>query len=245
MLEQRYFFSFFKGIHNSFNTNYLAMNKISYHLFYFLLLLALSSCQSSYYHLSELDASPPIQDQLPPLAIEMDWPSLEHNYAIDFAAIPSSEIGQSDYYSSFADARMNDARVLMEREARHTLCQQGSKIYGTVLCKVVAHNSYYDLQALTVTSILTGFIPNLFGMPLSRKQSEIILEFSIYDIHGHLMGTFEGQGYSQKTIGLYYGRQAERRTHTQAVKQALEEIRTKIAKQALQLSEELMYHESY
>lgn len=213
--------------------------------FLIILILALSSCQSSYYNLSELDASPPIQHQLPPLAIEMDWLSFEHNYAIDYETIPSSEIGQPDYYSSFADARLNDVKVLMEREAKYTLCQQGSHIYGTILCKVVAHNSYHDLQALAVISFFSGFVPNLLGMPSGRKQSEIILEFTIYDIHGNLMGIYEGYGHDKMAVGLYYGYQADRRTHTSAVKQALEEIRSKIAVQAPRLSEQLIYNESF
>ncbi|SHJ74395.1 hypothetical protein SAMN02745146_0044 [Hymenobacter daecheongensis DSM 21074] len=190
-------------------------------LLYTVLLLGAASCKSTERAVFRLSGSP-IPTRLPMLEASVDigpWVNTE-------GALPE------------------DARLLFLRELRQNVTvPTDSAQFG--YAKLVITNSSMRRagKAFLVTQMLTLMTPTLIGIPMEYYCTKLEATVQILNAKGETLGTYTGTGDSRIRVAMYHGygqTGAPRLSDVTALKQALNEIRPKLAADAGRLRDELM-----
>lgn len=204
-----------------------------------------------------------VQPLLPPLEPLLDQRSLDLSY--DLANTSTSGdasgiglpvgagvfIGASDFNSrsvTSADKRIRDLSTLWERDVISNMTAGGQPL-GSIVLTIPFKETRPVAMGWTVLSGLTLFIPNIFGMPIIKHRTELELEALILDCKDQVIGRYLGYGNAKATMSTRgYGGDLEnlsgndplsRKSHLDAVKQALAQIKTEINKDGSRVSTQL------
>lgn len=96
---------------------------------------------------------------------------------------------------------------------------------------------YYFLSAFLLT------IPNLLGMPFMNIKYEVESEIRIFDRDRKLLAKYSAIGKSKSIVAYYYGyglRYAARKSYSEAVLSALNQIRPLIERESTLINEKLL-----
>lgn len=138
-------------------------------------LLILSSCKS----IKSVDfIIKPDDDisKLSNLSIKFDENNLTSRYSISTSVASSYSNNRSAVGTgtSFLDKRVEDFKLICDRETKENLCVLG-KPNGTINYKIITAETKNTGIGWSILSGVTLGIPNLFGMPFGRLKTEMIL----------------------------------------------------------------------
>lgn len=180
---------------------------------------------------------------LPALHIAIDTLSFETFYWNDPTAHPYPEdVSGLQKFRYVRDIRVQDAIVLFERDVKDNLTDPLGSKYGYITCKIVTGECRYS-AVNALLSLATLFIPNLFGLPFNNHMTHIELEVEIYDVRENMVARYDATGYSKVPIALWRGystSDAFRLSNMNAFKQAMSDIKRKIAEDYQEINQKLL-----
>ncbi|WP_423147903.1 hypothetical protein [Rubrolithibacter danxiaensis] len=194
---------------------------------------------------------------LPALQPEMDYLSFETAYSLgttnssgaSYSGLATSYgnvgVGTVAASSSIAhrDPRIQTARDEFEKEVRGRISQKTGERYGYAVCRIKNHS--YDNKGVGL-AILSGFTVgtlNLLGMPVGSKQGYASLSVEILDSKKNVIGIYEAESSAKYPIALYWGysgTKAARMAYSNPFVDALNNIKTQIARDYTVLNEKLV-----
>lgn len=181
---------------------------------------------------------------LPALQIAMDTLSFESFYWNDPTTnhYPYEDFDmQLQTYRYARDIRVQDVIILFERDVKDNLTDPKGKKYGYITCKIITGECRYS-AVNALLSLATLFIPNLFGLPFNNHMTHLELEVEIYDIRENMVARYAATGYSKIPIALWRGYRtsdAFRLSNMRAFKQAMNDIKMKIAEDYKEINQKL------
>lgn len=214
------------------------------HILFKLILIStwlLSACRSlSFEEFRSEDHNPQL---LPALHIAIDTLSFETFYWNDPTAHPyPDDVSGLQKFRYVRDIRVQDAIVLFERDVKDNLTDPLGSKYGYITCKIVTGECRYS-AVNALLSLATLFIPNLFGLPFNNHMTHIALEVEIYDVRENMVARYDATGYSKVPIALWRGystSDAFRLSNMNAFKQAMSDIKRKIAEDYQEINRKLL-----
>ena len=212
---------------------------------------------------ADLKPKNPIANKLPSLEPLVHIGSFEAAYSlgttVGSAGMPgmggSGVMGAGSilgYATAFTDRRIQDAIVLFEREVRDNITLGGNTTIGSAVGRILTGETKVKGWGWYAASLVTLTIPNLFGMPFCYYQTELELEVEIRDCNENTIGRYQGYGRRHTTVALWHGyggaespqqitgnEGAARMSNINAIKMAMDDIKTKIDADAPRLRQEL------
>lgn len=128
------------------------------------------------------------------------------------------------------DLLLNDERNILLKEFENNLMDLKSDFYGYLEINRNIIDSKPGL-GYTIPSVLLFSVPNIFGMPFLDIKQTTEIEVKILDKDGKLIEKYSAIGKGNVKVAYYYGyslRIANRKAYSDAIINALEQIRVKL-----------------
>ncbi|UOQ69024.1 hypothetical protein [Hymenobacter volaticus] len=141
---------------------------------------------------------------------------------------------------SVVATRSRDVATLFERETREALTAPYGDKKGFLELKVTPLTTRGS--AWLLVSGLTLFIPNAVGMPLSAWRTTVSTQLDVLDSQRRLVATYRAEGEAKAVWGLFSATnyaEPGRVVYLQAVRQCLEQIKTKMQPDLARLQSQL------
>jgi hypothetical protein len=140
--------------------------------------------------------------------------------------------------------RLNDEILLFTKEVEENLIDPYGDKYGTIALKRNIIDVRYGIGNFILSSFLLT-IPNLLGLPFMNIRYQISVEVRIMDRNNKLIGNYNAIGRSGVKVAYYYGyslrnAHADRKAYTDALIDALNQIRVSIQADATKINEKLL-----
>lgn len=193
------------------------------------LVLIIASCKSMEF--STLRFEEVNNKRLPTLRIEIDEYSLENAFSVTSTSGSASQNNSNTSYSETTtlDPRIQDAKVLFERETYANICNETGSIKGIICYEIPIIDKKVN-QLIYLFSVFTLSVPNIFGMPFTTYKTDLELETTIKDLEGNIIKKYISHGYGKES-SKYFGytmTDARRLASIKAIKMAMEKNRSKI-----------------
>ena len=178
--------------------------------------------------------------KLPVLTPKVDQKSLENTFTIN--------VGGTMQGATFADKRVQDVVTLFERDVTENICEPGKVPAGTITLFITYSQIKLNNWGFLLLNCLTLCIPAILGVPITGTKEDIEIKVSISDKQNDIISEFVGNGKAKTLTGFYYGYKpgngggdlpSARKSNIVAYNMAMDEIKEKISKDALNLAEKL------
>lgn len=146
------------------------------------------------------------------------------------------DIGNTTVYISEDETR------LFTKEVEENLTNPFGDKYGHIIMKLTVIHST-DGMGWLVPNFCTLYFGTLFGMPVAEFRHKLEVEFRIIDSKDKMIAKYSGIGKGSALVALYHGyafRKAPRKSFTQAMNEAMDQIRPQIQRDAVSLNEKLI-----
>jgi hypothetical protein len=197
----------------------------------FLLVFVVTACKS--FEFSTLNFKETNNKKLPHLNIEIDEYSLVNSFSVESTqgTVNYSNYGGTFHGTTTLDPRIQDAKVLFERETYSNICEEKGNAVGSIKYEIPIIDKKNKLGGIFISSI-TLFIPSLLGVTQATYEVQMEVTTSILDHDGNLINKYTSNGFGKEKCKLYgyNGTDAKRLASIAAIKMALESNRLKISK---------------
>ena len=134
-----------------------------------------------------------------------------------------------------------DGKTVFTKEVEDNLIDPYGEKFGYIVMKqnIIKANGGLDL---ILPNLLTLGIPMLFGCPIATSKYIIEVELRIMDSRNRLLGKYSAIGIGSAIAAMYYGytlEGAERKSYTDALNDAFNQIRPQIQKDVSVINEKL------
>jgi hypothetical protein len=225
------------------------------------ILLFMASCRTI--RVSDLQPGSPLSQTLPTLEPQIDMNSFHMAYTFGSTLglgmqdgwgpppYPEPWLGTFGGMVALPDRRIQDARVLFDREVRENITDRGRDYKGFLVCRIPFGETRVGGWGWLVLSSLTLTVPNWFGMPFYNYRTELQLEVEVRNCKDELLGIYSGYGLGRTPVALWHGyasgsynfvtghEPAARKSNIDAFKLAMEEVKLGLQRDARFLRAEL------
>jgi hypothetical protein len=125
-----------------------------------------------------------------------------------------------------SDVKASDAFRFLKFYMEEQLVSPGKETRGSVEMSVIYYHEKYRVNVGTALNILTLGMGTLFGIPFATSLTDVEIEASFFNDSNQFITAHRGVGRGKKWVGLYS--MDTRIPHQRALKEALEELNTKI-----------------
>ncbi len=125
-----------------------------------------------------------------------------------------------------SDVKASDAFRFLKFYMEEQLVSPGKETRGSVEMSVIYYHEKYRVNVGTALNILTLGMGTLFGIPFATSLTDVEVEASFFNDNNQFITAHRGVGRGKKWVGLYS--MDTRIPHQRALKEALEELNTKI-----------------
>lgn len=207
----------------------------------FLIVFVVTSCKSLEF--STLNFKETNNKKLPHLKIEIDEYSLVNSFSVESTqgTVNYSNYGGTFHGTTTLDPRIQDAKVLFERETYSNICDEKGYAVGSIKYEIPVINKKTKMGGIII-SIFTLYIPSLLGMTQATYEVQLDVTTSILDLDGNLINKYTSNGFGKEKCKLYgyNATDAKRLASIEALKMALENNRIKILRDYELISEQLV-----
>ncbi|TGE25426.1 hypothetical protein E5K00_09615 [Hymenobacter aquaticus] len=141
-------------------------------------------------------------------------------------------------------ATADDAQKLFRLELdRNLMDDKDTTTYGTIRLNVSKVATQRTGRGLHIFQLATLLTPSLLGIPIEWFETQLQAEVQVVDVKDNVLATYKGKGSSKIRVAAYHGysqKGAPRLADVEALRQALNEIRPKLAADAKYLREQLI-----
>ena len=134
-----------------------------------------------------------------------------------------------------------DLATLFEREVREVLTDPYGEKRGFLELKVTTTKTQIGIGWAVISGLFV-FVPNLFGMPISTPKIAVTAQLDVLDNQHRLLSTYRADGEAKGRTALYSSTSYAdpgRVLYVQAVRQCLEQIKTKMQPDIARLQTQL------
>lgn len=125
-----------------------------------------------------------------------------------------------------SDVKASDAFRFLKFYMEEQLVSPGDNYQGSIEMSVIYYHEKYRVNLGTALNILTLGMGTLFGIPFATSITDVEVEANFFDQNKEFITTHRGVGRGKKWVGLYS--LDTRLPHQRALKNALEEVNSKI-----------------
>ena len=150
-----------------------------------------------------------------------------------------------DQSGTLIGASPEDVHTYFDREVTENLTNPYGEKKGTIVLKVSTIDSKpKGMWLYAFGTVWTLTIANVFGLPMGAHESIVEVDLEIMDFNRRLIGKYRGSGHSRVVKGYYSDqnyrdRDMARASYILAVKDAVEEAKTKLIPDIKRLQSEL------
>ena len=138
--------------------------------------------------------------------------------------LPRMEI---EWYSGdIIGANIDFAKTVIRNEMSHNIISKTGQKRGSIEVEFKKLHLKCNMAPL-VFSAFTLYSVNLLGVPIAVNKIDVVLSFTLRDINGNVLDTYEYESNVQSTMGLYYGKDASV-CMVEAVKKIMKKFRNDI-----------------
>jgi len=207
----------------------------------FLLVIVFTSCKSIEF--STLNIKETNNKKLPHLNIEIDDYSLINSFSVGSTqgTVSYSNYGGTYHGTTTLDPRIQDAKVLFERETYSNICDEKGHSVGSIKYEIPVVDKKTKMGGYLI-SAFTLFIPSLLGMTQATYEVQMDITTSILGPDGNLINKYTSNGFGKEKCKLYgYNpTDAKRLASIGALKMALENNQLKILNDYEFINEQLI-----
>lgn len=210
-------------------------------IIFLLAALSMSACRSL--HISDYHTNTTIPERLPNLGLMVHERSFLASFDEEYMQQMLPNDNDFWYGYQITDQALNDVFALLENDLNENLIRSSGPDYGHARFKLVQYRRPWRGAGWIVPSIGTLFVANLFGMPFSVVRTELELQMEITDSQGNILIRYVAPGAGKSPQAFYYGYSAAdavRRANLNALKDALNQIKGKMAADVPMLTEKLL-----
>lgn len=130
------------------------------------------------------------------------------------------------YTGDIKGANVDFAKTIVRNEMNHNILSKTGQKKGSIDVEFKKLHLKCNLVPL-VLSAFTLYSVNLLGVPIAVNKVDVILSFTLRDINGNVLDTYEYEANRQSTMGWYYGKDAAV-CMVEAVKEIMKKFRNDV-----------------
>lgn len=213
-----------------------------------LCVLSLGACRSL--KMSDFHQQNQLKEPLPPLTLKVHTESFAANfsYVLVKDEVVYASMSNDPWISSpFAVAtalgeQMRDVFTVLGNELTDNTARNAGEKYGQARFKLIHYERPVPGWGWIIPSTLTLCTANLFGMPMSKVQSNLELQMEILDANQNVIAQYRAPGSGKATVAMYYGYNgydANRKANLLALQEAMRGIRQQMEPDLQKISADL------
>lgn len=179
---------------------------------------------------------PPMETYVNLDEISASYQTMGNLYTSEIVGLDDESVEQtSSMYIS--DVKVTDAYRFLKFYMEEQLVAPGEDTRGSVEMSIIYYHEKNRVNIGTALNILTLGLGTLLGIPFATSITDVEVEATFYNDANSVIVIHRGIGRGKKLVGLYS--LSTRLPHQRAVKNALEDVNTKIMADPKLVSEEL------
>ena len=210
-------------------------------ILFLLLSLLMGACRSLQF--ADYTSKTSLQERLPRLNLMVHEPSFLSAYDEEYLRRKLADDADEWYGYQITDRAADDVFTLLRRDLDDNIASPTAETYGNARFKLLHYNRPWRGIGWIVPSIGTMFIANLFGMPAAIIRVEMELQMELTDANGNVLIRYVAPGAGKTPQAFYYGYDGAdgvRRSNLLALKDAMKNIKQKMAADVPMLTEKLL-----
>ncbi|MBL7829241.1 MAG: hypothetical protein JNJ57_21580 [Saprospiraceae bacterium] len=210
-------------------------------LLFLLAALSLGACKSL--KVSDFHTKQSIPEKLPDLGLLVHERSFLAAFDEEYLRRKLSDDNDIWFGFQITDQALSDVFKLLENDLQENITQNGDGKYGHARFKLVEYRRPWRGVGWIVPSIATLFVANVAGMPFAVVRAELELQMEITDAEGNVLIRYVAPGFGKSPQAFYYGYTASdavRRANLNALKDAINQIKGKMAADVPMLTGKLL-----
>ena len=196
--------------------------------------LSLGACRTL--QMSDFHQQNQLKEPLPPLTLQVHAESFVGHFAAEMFEDGMTYSGVSGepwipnpfaIYTQLGEP-MRDVFTVLGNELNDNTTRRAGDKFGQARFKLVYYDRTQPGWGWIIPSSLTLCTANLFGMPMSKIQSNLELQMEILDANNQVVAQYSAPGSGKATMAMYYGYtsfDAIRKANLLALQEAMRSIR--------------------
>jgi len=168
---------------------------------------------------------PPMETYINTDEISGSYQTYGNLYTTEIVGLTDETVEQTSS-TYISDVKASDAFRFLKFYMEEQLVSPGDNFQGSVEMSVIYYHEKYRVNLGTALNILTLGMGTLFGIPFATSITDVEVEANFFDQNKEFITAHRGVGRGKKWVGLYS--LDTRLPHQRALKNALEEVNSKI-----------------